>query len=338
MKVASALVSGIQPLPGLAESAVRKAMARAELTQAATVFLFLSRDMAYCAKAAILAAARVASCLQVYGCTAYGIFTEAGWLLDQSGAAALVLDHPLHPADESATLLSLTGSSTLPHDWQQGRSRYGLLDNNATVWANGRVTEQHQAEVPLSGLRSHRSIVTGLRPLGEKQIVKAATSYDVQRLDQSSAVDSLLRALPAELRERPPLHRMAAIRGPGEPGIPILSCNPDGSVTLGETFNQGDSLIWTMRQTLQAEKFMREAMSAAVDALPTPDFALMFSCIGRGPVFYGDDDLDLCAVRERYPNLPLLGAYGSGQIAHLAQGNHLFQNTAITLLLEATHV
>jgi hypothetical protein len=46
-----------------------------------------------------------------------------------------------------------------------------------------------------------------------------------------------------------------------------------------------------------------------------PDFALMFSCIGRGPLFYGNDDRDLLAFRERFPGVPLLGAYGSGQIA-----------------------
>ena len=338
MKVGSALVSGQLPSPGLAEAAVREAMARAGLSQAAAVFLFLTRDLTHCAKAAVVAAARVAGCLQVHGGTASGIFTEDGWLLDQPGAAALVLDHPLVASDEAATLLSLTGSGTLPHDWRSGQPRFGLLDSDASLWANGRLNDLRRIEIPLSGLRSYQSIVTGLRALSEPLRVEVAEGYDVRQIGAHSAADSLLRALPPGTQDNPPLHRMAVLRRPGEPGIPILSRNSDGSVTLGEPFNKGDSLIWCMRQTLLAEKFMREAMAVAVDAFPRPDFALMFSCIGRGPLFYGNDDLDLAAVRERYPGLPILGAYGSGQIAGSGDSNHLFQNTAMTLLLEASHV
>jgi len=82
---------------------------------------------------------------------------------------------------------------------------------------------------------------------------------------------------------------------------------------------------------------MRQALGAAVDAGCKPDFALMFSCIGRGPLFYGNDDRDLIAFREQFPGTPLLGAYGNGQIAPAGGANHLFQNAAVTLLLADTH-
>ena len=55
-------------------------------------------------------------------------------------------------------------------------------------------------------------------------------------------------------------------------------------------------------------------------------------------VFYGDDDRDLLAFREICPGVPLLGAYGSGQIAPVGNGNRLFQNTVVTLLCESAHV
>jgi small ligand-binding sensory domain FIST len=64
----------------------------------------------------------------------------------------------------------------------------------------------------------------------------------------------------------------------------------------------------------------------------------MFSCIGRGPLFYGDDDRDLLAFRQQFPDTPLLGAYGSGQIAPAGAQNRLFHNSVITLLIEGTHV
>ena len=338
MKVASAMVTSYQPLPAMAEAAVRKAMQKAELKQAACVFLFMTRDMAYCAKAAVTAAARVAGCLQVHGCTAYGIFTENGWVLEQSGAAALVMDCHFQPADSSALALSLTGSSTLPAEWQSGRQRFGLLESNSTIWSNGRVSPHARAEIALGHLQQHQSIVNGLRSLTETLIVDEAEGYEVKVIGGKPAIESLRRELHPELRDDPPLHRMAALRRTGESGIPILSHNADGSITLGEPFKKGDTIIWTMRQALFAERFMREAMDVAVDALPDPDFALMFSCIGRGPLFFGDEDLDLDEVCKRFPGLPLIGAYGSGQIATLKDDNLLYQNTAITLLLKEAHV
>jgi small ligand-binding sensory domain FIST len=63
----------------------------------------------------------------------------------------------------------------------------------------------------------------------------------------------------------------------------------------------------------------------------------MFSCIGRGPYFYGGEDRDLDIVRERFPGLPLLGTYGTGQIAPSASGNkHInrqLQNAVVTALI-----
>ena len=79
---------------------------------------------------------------------------------------------------------------------------------------------------------------------------------------------------------------------------------------------------------------MRQALNAAVNPKKAPDLALMFSCIGRGPLFYGSDDRDLQAFREQFPETPLLGAYGYGQIAPITGGNAVFQNSVITLLLE----
>ena len=68
-----------------------------------------------------------------------------------------------------------------------------------------------------------------------------------------------------------------------------------------------------------------------------PEFALMFSCIGRGPFFYGGEDRDLLALRERFPGLPILGTYGSGQLApFLSTGKRATQqlhNTVVTALI-----
>jgi small ligand-binding sensory domain FIST len=337
MKVASALVAGHRPEPELAQAAVHAALAAAGLERADNVILFLSRDFSRHPQPAVLAAARAAGCLSVGGCTASGLFTERGWQLDQPAAAALVYSTPTGGVGDSP-ILSFSGHGRLPFEWQEGSSRVGLLDTDAAVWSHGRTADNGCAEFRLPGLNTCLARSSGLRLLGKPLPVEQCAGYELRRVGGHNAADSLRRALPGELRDHPPLHQIAALHQADMPGIAILSANADGSLTLAEALKDGDSIIWAIRQPLAAEQEMRDALTSAVNGKKQPDFALMFSCIGRGPLFYGNDDRDLVAFRDTFPDTPLLGAYGTGQIAPLAGQNRLFHNTALTLLFESTHV
>lgn len=339
MKAASALVTGQRPEAELARAAVEAALAGAGLARADNVVLFLTRDFSRHAQPAVLAAARAAGCLSVCGSTASGLFTERGWQLDQSAAAALVYSAVRgDDTPNAAPLLSFSGHGRLPFAWQEGTDRVGLLDSEAAVWSHGRTADDGCAEFRLPGLRARVARSCGLRLLGEPQTVGQCAGYELRRVGCHSAVDSLRRALPAELRERPPLHHIAALRQADAPGIAILSANADGSLTLADSLAEGETITWAIRQPLAAEQDMRDALTATVNPKKRPNFALMFSCIGRGPLFYGNDDRDLVAFRDTFPDTPLLGAYGTGQIAPLTGQNRLFHNTALTLLFESTHV
>jgi len=349
MKVASSLVSGLYPTPELAADAVHNALQGAGLQRADSVLLFLTRDYVRHAQPAIVAAARAAGTLQVSGCTAFGLLNERGWLLDQPGAAALVFAHPAPPAaaDDTQPLLSFSGQHTLPYAWQAMPERAGLLDAEAVTWSHGRIAEQPGAETRLSGLRTRLCLSTGLRLLNLPLTVNAAAGYDLRRLGGLAPLDSLRRHLPAELRADPPLHQIAIVREMGAPAVPILTANADCSLTLAEPLEIGEHVHWAIRQPLSAEQDMRQSLLAApqgdflrgaVDPEKRPDFALMFSCLGRGPLFYGNDDRDLLVFREQFPGVPLIGAYGSGQIAPAGGRNRLFQNTVVTLLCESAHV
>ena len=338
MKVGTALVAGQRPEAELAQAAVEAALAAAGLARADNVILFLTHDFNRHAQPAVLAAARAAGCLTVSGGTASGLFTEKGWRLDQPTAAALVYSTPAGKALAEAPLLSFSGHGRLPFEWQDGPARVGLLDTDAAAWSHGRTADNGCAEFCLPGVNARLVRSSGLRLLGEPVPVEQCAGYELRRIGGHSAVDSLHRALPADLRERPPLHLIAAQRQPDAPGIAILSANADGSLTLAENLNEGETITWAIRQPLAAEQEMREALTATVNPKKRPNFALMFSCIGRGPLFYGNDDRDLVAFRDTFPDTPLLGAYGTGQIAPLAGHNRLFHNTALTLLFESAHV
>lgn len=336
MNAGSGLISSQQPHPELAGEAVRLALARAGLHRASHVLLFLTRDFARQPQPAVVSAARAAGCLSVYGSTAHGLFTETGWQLDQPAAAALVIAAPADHA--SGPGLSFSTHNRLPFAWQEDRPRAGILDADGAVWANGRLAEDGCAECSLPTPPVRQALSSGLRPLGEPQVIDQCRGYDLLRLGGQQARDSLLRHLPPELRQNPPWHQIALLRSSDAPAIAILSANTDGSLTLAEPIERGSALIWALRQPLAAEGQMREALSDAARQLATPAFALMFSCIGRSPLFYGDDDHDLRIFLENFPDTPLLGAYGTGQIVPLAGRNSLFHHTALTLLYESPHV
>ena len=60
----------------------------------------------------------------------------------------------------------------------------------------------------------------------------------------------------------------------------------------------------------------------------------MFSCIGRGPYFYGGEDRDLDTVRRHRPGMPILGVYGTMQLApddgRRPASNRSLQNSVVT--------
>jgi small ligand-binding sensory domain FIST len=349
MKVASGLASGPHPTADLAAGAVREALQAAGLERADSVLLFLTRDYVRHAQPAIVAAARAAGTLQVSGCTAYGLLTEQGWLLDQPGAVALVIADAV-PGDiglPHGPLLSFSGHHALPRDWQALPERAGLLDAGAVTWSHGRMAGEAGAELLPAGIHCRVACSPGLRTLGLPLAVNAVAGYDLCEVGGLPAIDSLQRSLPAELRAEPPLHQIVVARQPECPAVPILAANADGSLTLAEALAIDEPVRWAIRQPLSAEQDMRQSLLAvpqgdllrsAVDPEKRPDFALMFSCLGRGPLFYGNDDRDLLAFREIFPGVPLVGAYGSGQIAPAGNGNRLFQNTVVTLLCESAHV
>lgn len=343
MNAATALVSGLEAGPSLAETAVRAALVKAGLQQVGGVLLYLSSDFSRQPQPAVIAAARAAGCLQVFGMVANGLCTESGWSLDQPAAAALVLGDGLtlataHGEDEHR--LCFTGGTALPADWRQEGNRHGLIVGPAPVWQQGRVMGNRRAEAVIRGTRCSTALSTGLHRLGPYLPVDAAHTYDIERIAGQRAVDSLLRTLPPELRERTPLplHLLCALRKDDAPGIPILGANADGSLTLADNLAAGDCIAWAVRQPLTAERNMAESLEQAATTCPLPDFALLFSCIGRGPLFYGGDDRDLNAFRRRFPGVPLLGAYGTAQIHTLNGPSQQFQNAVVTLLFKAEHV
>ena len=94
---------------------------------------------------------------------------------------------------------------------------------------------------------------------------------------------------------------------------------------------------------------MRDVDAAQIDIVKTasilrrqldvePEFALLFSGLGRGPYFYNGCDQDLALIKTLFPDLPLIGFYGNGEIAPIDGVNELLQNSAVLGLFAKNNV
>jgi len=369
MTVATALVTGNDPLPHLAEQATHQALARAGLTHANGVLLFLTPEFARHAQQTVTAVARAAQCTQVAGGIASGVLTESGWALDRPAAAVMVLGRGLslgHPEAGKQPLLSYAGGS-FPPDWSDSGTRFGGVFSGsfaasagiaeAPVWHQSRLSEPPRCSVQLLGADVDIGVSSGLLLLGEPQPVNSSKGYDLEKIGGHAALKSLSRLLPPDLRQHVAqhLHQLCAVliddainatkalaEGRYRP-IAIIAANADNSLTLAERVTPRQYLAWAIRQPIAAEADMRQMLerlaekSINADITTTPACALMFSCIGRGPYFYGGEDRDLEILRERFPRLPILGTYGTGQIAPTTRVAHYFnrqlQNAVVTALV-----
>ena len=358
MTLATALVAGNDPLPALAEEAVRCAMAKASLERPNGVLLFLTPEFARHAAEAVVAVARIAQCTQVAGGIASGVFTEDGSVLDRPAAAVMVFNDPLRlesgdgSCPQNTPLLCYT-SSLRPSEWlsSDGAARFGggfSLNNPLSehlVWQQSRLNNQQRCCLQLSGAALQVTTSCGLQRLGRRHRVDRHAGFDLLQLAGEAAAVSLRRALPAALRDRlDTLHHLAAVRFPHDDpdehfGTPlsIVAVNRDDSLTLSEPLADGDSIAWAWRSPDAAVTEMEAAVAQAHRGEQVPLGAMMFSCIGRGPYFYGGEDRDMETVRRHLPNMPILGVYGTMQLAPVdglhRTTNRSLQNSVVTAFI-----
>lgn len=353
MKVATGLAMGREPDAGLAAQAVAEAMRAAGIDIASSVLLFLTSEFASDPAPALRAAAKAASCTQVIGCSASGIFTEQDWVLDAPAAAAMVfsgevaLQMPsMHGS--SQLLLALAAPNAINTLWMSASgARFGGISGDATgqgpfsVWQHGRGVPSGHCEAVLSGAKGVVAASHGLRFVGEPQRISQVSGYDLLSLADKPALQSLRDVLEQYFGAGVdvPMHRlMVAYAGNvgeisrGEYHLAsLVSGNEyDGSVTLAKPLEAGQMACWTVREASAALDDLKEQASHLVQQLGgEPDFGLLFSCLGRGPYFYGGMDKDLELLKKQFPGMPFIGFYGNGEIASINGQNELLQYSAV---------
>lgn len=339
-RIASGLASGPVAHARLAGEAVSAALLRADLSRADMVLLFLSADFADDPRPALICAARAAQTLAVTGCTALGILTEDDWILDAPSAAALVFGGG--STSPEAPRLTLAAPNTLDLRWLEGdKVHFGGVAGDATgrgpfkVWHHGQVQGEGYCTLSLPGTHSELIVSRGMRRLGEPLLVEQATGFDLLRLNGRQATEMLRRAMRSaslSTDSPAPLHTLAVATldaaGTTRGMWPIISVNPDGGLTVATRLEVGERLAFMQHCPDQA---LRELDASLLEDI-TPAYGLMFSCGTRGAALHDGMDREWAMIRKRYPQMPLLGFYGNGQIANLHGFNQLLHHSVVLSL------
>ncbi|MEF8731983.1 MAG: FIST C-terminal domain-containing protein [Candidatus Accumulibacter meliphilus] len=293
---------------------------------------------------------------------AAAVMVFAGDLSLHHRESGLALDHAHRQA-----VLSYAGGS-FPYPWGDAtKKRFGGSFAGSgggsvpTAWQHSRLAPS--CSVHLRGAQVDVGVSSGWSLLAEPRTIERSRAYDLLQLGGETALDSLLAGLPADLREQLPLPLGAlsavlfdedsagSARGVASLGsalasggafaagawhsTAILSANAaDRSVSLAEGTKPGQRLAWAIRRPQSAVDDMRRSVEQLAAVVAKPLAGLVFSCFGRGPYFHGGDDCELDCLRQSFPGLPLLGVYGTGQIAAGAEGgNRSLHNAVVTALI-----
>ncbi len=362
MKVATGLAIGAAPMPELAAKAVESAMAKANIYAPSSVLLFLTSEFAADPQSAIKAAAKAASCTQIIGCSATGIFTEEDWVIDSPAAAAMVFSnlnfgHPNPEESNDSLSLTLAAPNAINTTWLNASGlKFGGVSGDAighgpfSVWQNGKGTTQGYCEVTLNNTTMAVAATHGLKLISSPRRITASHGNDLLTLANLPALDTLSSTWQrhAKTYDDAPRHHLMAVYASkasqlerGEYGVAsiIIENEDNASVTLTKHMQVGDWLSWAIRDVDAAQIDIVKTASVLRRQLDAePEFALLFSCLGRGPYFYNGTDQDLALIKTLFPDLPIIGFYGNGEIAPINDINELLQYSAVLGLFTESNV
>jgi small ligand-binding sensory domain FIST len=355
MKIATSLVLGKKASPALVAEAVAIAMLKADITVASSVLLLLTSEFADDPQPAITAAAKAANCTQVFGCSATGIFTEEDWVLDSPAAAVMVFGGDVsiqtakyHQPDQ--VLLTISAPNAINSTWlNDGNARYGGVSGDAvgqgpfSVWQNAKGGNTGKIDALITGVTLATKASHGFKMLTKPKQIQQTNDFDIVLLNNKSPLAALQKAwkIYSKSDSPIPLHLMMAVYADSAEAINhgefnqtnLISMDEGtGSITLAQPLNVGQFLSWGLRDQMVAEADLLLTTQQLKQELgATPDFGLLFSCLGRGP-FYDGIDHDLKIIAQQLPNMPLIGFYGNGEIANIAGKNQLLPYSAVLSL------
>lgn len=213
---------------------------------------------------------------------------------------------------------------------------------------NGNVFFDSVAGLSFGGnFRSEIGITRSCQPFGEALKVTRAEGNMIYEIEGRPAYDILLESLstiefdhPDELFQRVFL------------GMPTRSFQTDfnqnflirnilgintkkGMLSTVSPVEEGEFLTFTVRDPRLARADMQRMLNDMKGRFGNdlPSFGFYFNCCARGQMLYNEPDHDVNLIRETFPNVPIIGFSGYGELAPLDHVNHLHQHCGVLTLI-----
>jgi small ligand-binding sensory domain FIST len=120
-----------------------------------------------------------------------------------------------------------------------------------------------------------------------------------------------------------PSKGLLVLAAPVEKGQQLLFCTRDAEAARSDLIR----VCTELREEMEHDAALRAVAADALGAAQSPAIrgALYFSCAGRGSNLFAESGAELKLIQEHLGNVPLIGLFGSGEIAR----HHLYAYTGV---------
>jgi len=183
-------------------------------------------------------------------------------------------------------------------------------------------------------------LTQGCAPIGPMRSVSRSEGNVIIEIDGRPALEVLMEDGGAEIandlrRIGGRIYLAKGVSGGGERDYLVrnlLAIDPQhGWVAVGDMIDDGDRVAFAKRDQESAIDDMRAMLAdLAQRAGKPPRAALYHSCAARGPHMFDDDLSEIDLIRETFPDAPVIGVFGNGEIS---QGRVYGYTGVLTLFL-----
>ncbi len=215
-------------------------------------------------------------------------------------------------------------------------------------WLDGEVVEAGVAGMLLTGaIHTEIGVAQGCQPIGRSLEITRAEGNVIYEVNGGPALDGLQGALESlsteDLRQS---GRVVFI------GIAMEKENPapqrgdflvrnlvgydkeSGAIAVSESVSEGQLIQFHLRNSSSADKEIQEIvldLHKRTREQP-PAFGMYFNCLGRGKGLYGEANHDIQIIKQRFPDLPVIGFFGNAEFAPIGGRNFAHAYTGALVL------
>jgi small ligand-binding sensory domain FIST len=204
-----------------------------------------------------------------------------------------------------------------------------------------RVVDGGVSGVLLGGrnLRVVVGLTQGCTPIGPPHSVSRSQGRILFSLDERPAFEVLREEVGATPNADPRrwlanIHAAIPVAGSDRADYVvrnIVGIGPEhGVIAIGDTIEPGDRVMFVRRDPDSAERDLHRMLTDLKSRSPVKPMAgLYFSCLARGPNLFRDDAHELKAIQKTFGDIPIVGFFGNGEIAH----DRLYGYTGVLTLI-----